>query len=87
MRYYNQNGEQTCEEMTAVMRFASSEDKNEWIANCEASRIEDTSDNSSVDDPVSAVETPFLETKQGKFLFFAVIGAGIYYMYKKGVFK
>ena len=82
-----------CAAATTTMRFASNEDRQNWIADCEATKQDDTENTSDVEETgsqslwnKSAIKY-FDGSGKKQLIAVLLITGGLYYAYSKGMFK
>ena len=83
----------SCVAATTTMKFASNEDRQNWIADCEATKQDDTENTSDVEATgsqslwnKSAIKYFDGSTKK-QMIAALLIAGGLYYAYNKGMFK
>lgn len=76
-----------CNAATTLMKFASDEDRDNWIADCEAAKDDDTENTSSVEETGSSVKTAGFLGDNNKLIIILLLAGGLYYAYSKGMLK
>lgn len=78
---------QDCTVATANMKFASNEDRDNWIADCEAAKADDTENTSSVEETGGSVKTAGLGGDNKNLIMILLLAGGLYYAYSQGMLK